>query len=69
MNDIVTFLQKAEHPLDQVVVGLVRTAKTHDTVAKVLASVRAADLGPDSNAVVDELIKLVSKTQVIVGNR
>ena len=69
MNEIVTFLQKLENPLDQTVVGLVRTSKTLDTVAKVLASIRAADLGPDSNAVVDELIKLVSKTQVIVGNR
>jgi hypothetical protein len=69
MNEIVTYLQKLEHPLDQTVVGLVRASKTLDTIGKVLASIRAADLGPDSNAVVDELIKINSKVQVIVGNR
>jgi acetaldehyde dehydrogenase (acetylating) len=69
MNEIVTYLQKLEHPLDQTVVGLVRASKTLNTVAQVLASIRAANLGPDSNAVVDELIKITSKLQVITGNR
>jgi hypothetical protein len=69
MNEIVTYLQKVEHPLDQVVIGITRASKTLDTVGKVLASIRAANLGPDSNAVVDELIKITSKLQVITGNR
>jgi uncharacterized membrane protein len=69
MNDIVTFLQKAEHPMDQVVVGLVRASRTTDTIIKVLQSVKAADLGTDSNAVIDELIVIANKFLAIVGSR
>lgn len=69
MSDILAYLKKAEHPLNQVVIGIVRASRTTDTAIKVLQSIRAADLGPDSNAIADELIVLAQKFQVIVGNR
>jgi len=67
--NIIETLQKIEGFEDQAIVGLVRTSNTLDTVIKVLQSIRAADLGPDSNAIVDELIKVGQKAQVIVGVR
>ncbi len=69
MKQIIEALQKAEHPLDQVVIGLVRASRTLDTAMKVAQAARATDLGADSNALLDELIVLGTKLQSIVGAR
>ena len=69
MNQIVEALQKAEHPLDQVLVGAVRVSRTIHAATKVCETLRAADLGEDSNAILDELIVLLGKAQLIAGTR
>ena len=69
MNEIVTFLQKLENPLDQALIGVVWTSKNVAAALKVIASIRALDLGPQTDAICDELTKLLGKVQVIVGSR
>ncbi len=69
MKQIIEALQKAEHPLDQVLVGFVRVSRTLDTAIKIAQSARATNLGEDSNALIDELLVIGAKLQAIVGTR
>lgn len=66
---VVEALQKVSDVEDQVLVGAVRVSRNVETGVKVLQAIRAADLGEDANAVLDKLIEIAEKAQLIVGTR
>lgn len=69
MEQIVEFLQKTAHVEDQILVGLTRASNNIDLAIKIIQTLRAANLGKDSNAVLDALLPVAVKLQAITGKR
>lgn len=68
MDKVLEFLSKVSRGEDQALIGLTRFSHNVDAALKILQASREADLGPETNAVVEKLIEIGKKLQVIVGS-
>lgn len=64
---IIEFLGKVSRVLDQVAVGQGRAGRNVDTAVKIIQAARAANIGNDTNALLDALLPVAQKTQLILG--
>ena len=69
MDKILDLLKKLERGEDQLLVGLSRAYGNLKLAKAILEAARGQDLGPDTNAVLDELIVIVDKAMLVTGAR
>lgn len=69
MNKILEALKQVERIEDQTLIGLGRVSRNVALAKKLLEAARAEDLGPETNALLDELIVVADKLNQVVGAR
>lgn len=64
---LIEVLNKVSDVLKQAIVGRVRVVENIETGVKIAQALRDADLGNDSNAVMDEVIVIARQVQQLAG--
>ena len=67
MDKIIEAIQKVDRVLDQAGIGKARLAANLDLAVKVGQAIRDADLGNDSNRLLDAAIPVVQKLRALVA--
>lgn len=67
MEEVIKALAKVEHVEDAVLVGKARVASNVKLAITLLNAAKQADVGPQSNELIDALLAVANKLQTIVG--
>lgn len=69
MNEVINALGKVEHVEDAILVGLGRASGNIKLAIALLNAGKQANVGDDTNALIDALLGVANKLQAIVGTR
>ena len=67
MDKVIEAISKVDRVIDQAAIGKARIASNLDLAVKVGQAIRDADLGDDSNRLLDAVIPVVQKLRALVA--